>query len=124
MTSLSEVEDVLEQVTAQAEEEEQEQEEEVFKATTGGKGKEKLTAKKRQRVLFVSDLLSQAARDGRLTLCVLGRTSEAARLPAVMANPAFTANPFETIRLHTLNNLKAQQEAAAANKKGKGNKAK
>lgn len=33
------------------------------------------------------------------------RTDEAARLPAVMSNPAFKSDPFATIRLHTLNTL-------------------
>lgn len=55
VTGLSEVEDVLHQVTAQAEEEaaaeeEQEEQQQQIKAQ-GGKGQPKLTVKKRNRVL-------------------------------------------------------------------------
>ncbi|KPV77513.1 uncharacterized protein RHOBADRAFT_51357 [Rhodotorula graminis WP1] len=56
-----------------------------------GKGKEKLTAKKRQRVL----------------------TAESARLPAIIKNEQFAKSPFATIRQHTLNTLIAQKGAAA-----------
>ncbi|KAL8290076.1 hypothetical protein RQP46_003015 [Phenoliferia psychrophenolica] len=48
------------------------------------KGAPKLTQKKRQKVL----------------------AEEAARLSAVMANPAFVTSPWETLRLHTQNTLK------------------
>ncbi|GAA5880675.1 hypothetical protein JCM16303_004308 [Sporobolomyces ruberrimus] len=77
-------------------------EEEQFKQSNGGKGKEKLTAKKRQRVL----------------------TSESTRLPAILANSSFSKSPFATIRMHTLNTMAAQkaQEEAAASKKKKGGK--
>ncbi|BGP39173.1 hypothetical protein JCM10449v2_003111 [Rhodotorula kratochvilovae] len=68
------------------------------KAKTGGKGQEKLTAKKRQRVL----------------------TAESARLPAIIKNEAFAASPFATIRQHTLNTLLAQKNAPAAKPKAKG----
>lgn len=56
VTSLTEVQDVLQQVTAQAEEPQQDDYEEdaqetETKAPTGGKGQPKLTAKKRNRVL-------------------------------------------------------------------------
>lgn len=51
VTGLSEVENVLQEVTAQAEVDAQEEEEEQTKAKTGGKGQPKLTAKKRQQVL-------------------------------------------------------------------------
>lgn len=51
VTGLSEVENVLQEVTAQAEEEADEEKAEQTKAMTGGKGQPKLTAKKRQHVL-------------------------------------------------------------------------
>jgi hypothetical protein len=51
VTNLTEVEDVLEQLRVQAEEEEEEQVQAAEKVVLGGKGQEKLTAKKRQRVL-------------------------------------------------------------------------
>ncbi|GAA5879823.1 hypothetical protein JCM3774_001394 [Rhodotorula dairenensis] len=57
------------------------------KGKTGGKGREKLTAKKRQRVL----------------------TAESTRLPAIIKNESFAASPFATIRQHTLNTLAMQK---------------
>ncbi|KAK4055529.1 hypothetical protein OIV83_000075 [Microbotryomycetes sp. JL201] len=59
------------------------------KAKTGGKGQPKLTAKKRSKVL----------------------STESARLPAVLANPAFAANPFATIRTHTMNTMSTHKQA-------------
>ena len=41
-----------------------------------------------------------------------GRTDEAARLPAIMANASFAAKPWETIRLHTLNTLETLKAPA------------
>ncbi|GAA5844128.1 hypothetical protein JCM9279_003739 [Rhodotorula babjevae] len=64
----------------------------------GGKGKEKLTAKKRQRVL----------------------TAESARLPAIIKNEQFAKSPFATIRQHTLNTLIAQKGAVAGAGAGAG----
>lgn len=61
------------------------------KGKTGGKGKEKLTAKKRQRVL----------------------TAESTRLPAIIKNESFAASPFATIRQHTLNTLAMQKNPPA-----------
>lgn len=43
-------------------------------------------------------------------------TEESARLPAVLANPAFASNPFATIRTHTLNNLALINKAEAEKK--------
>ncbi|GAA5986431.1 hypothetical protein JCM10908_003752 [Rhodotorula pacifica] len=100
VTTLQEVEAVLPSVEpafdmsdegeADAFELEEEEEEEVpagKKGKTGGKGKEKLTAKKRQRVL----------------------TAESTRLPAIIKNESFAASPFATIRQHTLNTLAMQK---------------
>ncbi|POY73666.1 hypothetical protein BMF94_3201 [Rhodotorula taiwanensis] len=64
------------------------------KAKTGGKGKEKLTAKKRQRVL----------------------TAESTRLPAIIKNESFAASPFATIRQHTLNTLAMQKNPSLPKK--------
>ncbi|GAA5894483.1 hypothetical protein JCM8208_006254 [Rhodotorula glutinis] len=64
----------------------------------GGKGKEKLTAKKRQRVL----------------------TAESARLPAIIKNEQFAKSPFATIRQHTLNTLIAQKGAVGGASAGAG----
>ncbi|ORY91519.1 ribosome biogenesis protein SLX9-domain-containing protein [Leucosporidium creatinivorum] len=101
VTGLGEVEDVLQQVTAQAEEERAQEEEEMDQGQAkgswkelGGKGQPKLTVKKRNKVL----------------------TEESARLPAVLANPAFASNPFATIRTHTLNNLALINKAEAEKK--------
>ncbi|GAA5892747.1 Slx9p [Sporobolomyces salmoneus] len=109
VTSLSDVQDVLPSLEpdfeepGQSEEEgegdemQDDQEPQGKKAGNGGKGKEKLTAKKRQRVL----------------------TNESTRLPAILANSSFSKSPFATIRMHTLNTMaaqKAQQEAAAMTK--------
>ncbi|GJN89700.1 hypothetical protein Rhopal_002687-T1 [Rhodotorula paludigena] len=83
--------------------EEDERDEGTKKPKTGGKGKEKLTAKKRQRVL----------------------TSEAARLPAIIKNESFAASPFATIRQHTLNTLVTQKNPSIQQqqqKQGKGKK--
>ncbi|GAA5983858.1 hypothetical protein JCM5350_007577 [Sporobolomyces pararoseus] len=74
------------------------------KSSKNGKGREKLTAKKRQRVL----------------------TNESTRLPAILANSSFSKSPFATIRMHTLNTMaaqKAQEKAAATSgSKKKGSK--
>ncbi|GAA6031181.1 hypothetical protein JCM8097_004047 [Rhodosporidiobolus ruineniae] len=80
-------------------EEEDEVEEKKMK---DGKGKERLTAKKRQRVL----------------------TAESARLPAIIKNESFAASPFATIRQHTLNTLVTQKNPPLQQqgKKGKGRK--
>ncbi|BGP54949.1 hypothetical protein JCM8202_003459 [Rhodotorula sphaerocarpa] len=67
------------------------------KGTTGGKGKEKLTAKKRQRVL----------------------TSESSRLPAIIKNESFAQSPFATIRQHTLNTLAMQKNPPIQRQPGK-----
>ncbi|GAA6046866.1 hypothetical protein JCM3770_005682 [Rhodotorula araucariae] len=70
----------------------------VQKPKTGGKGKEKLTAKKRQRVL----------------------TAESARLPAIIKNEAFATSPFATIRQHTLNTLLMQKNPPVQKAKARG----
>ncbi|KAM0788968.1 hypothetical protein ACM66B_003041 [Microbotryomycetes sp. NB124-2] len=74
--------------TDEAQEEGDEMEPES-RAKTGGKGQPKLTAKKRSKVL----------------------STESARLPAILANPTFAANPFATIRTHTLNTIAMQKNA-------------
>ncbi|GAA5963804.1 hypothetical protein JCM21900_000048 [Sporobolomyces salmonicolor] len=97
VTTLAEFEEVLPQIEPESEEEEDGMEEEGVpkKQGTGGKGKEKLTAKKRQRVL----------------------TTEAARLPAILANSHFASSPFATIRQHTLNTMATQKNEPPAKKK-------
>ncbi|KAK4057939.1 hypothetical protein OIO90_001158 [Microbotryomycetes sp. JL221] len=69
------------------------------KPTTGGKGQPKLTAKKRNKVL----------------------TSESARLPAVLANSSFSANPFATIREHARNTMAMQKQQQQQQQKKKNN---
>ncbi|SCZ98928.1 BZ3500_MvSof-1268-A1-R1_Chr7-1g09318 [Microbotryum saponariae] len=64
----------------------------------GGKGKEKLTAKKRSRVL----------------------ESEASRLPAVLTNKDFKKDAFAAIRLHMMNQIEAEKETRS--KEGQGRK--
>ncbi|GAA5970542.1 hypothetical protein JCM11641_007348 [Rhodosporidiobolus odoratus] len=99
-----------------------------------GKGREKLTAKKRQRVLcvlpfkFISpsplpfDQFSEA-QGWRLTLDPSrpNSTAESARLPAIIKNESFAASPFATIRQHTLNTLVTQKNPPLP-QKGKGKK--
>ncbi|KAI5480397.1 hypothetical protein MNV49_000972 [Pseudohyphozyma bogoriensis] len=99
VASLNEVKEVLHQVESDEDEaEESDRAEEVVKAKEGGgKGKEKLTAKKRQRVL----------------------SAEATRMPAILSNPAFASDPFATIRLHTMNTLQTATHAKPKAKKGK-----
>ncbi|KAM0745741.1 hypothetical protein T439DRAFT_329764 [Meredithblackwellia eburnea MCA 4105] len=65
------------------------------KKEKGAPGGPRLTSKKRQKVL----------------------SEEATRLPAVMGNKAFLANPFETIRLHTLNTLQTATHTKPPSKK-------
>ncbi|BGP23907.1 hypothetical protein JCM10295v2_002808 [Rhodotorula toruloides] len=99
VASLTEVEAVLPSIEPEAQEGDEDDmydEEAPAKAKTGGKGKEKLTAKKRQRVL----------------------TAESARLPAIIKNESFSASPFATIRQHTLNTLITQTNPPVQ-KKGK-----
>ncbi|TNY17867.1 hypothetical protein DMC30DRAFT_409775 [Rhodotorula diobovata] len=84
--------------------------------TGGGKGREKLTAKKRQRVLLHPLYTAQHThvappRDS---------TTESARLPAIIKNDAFAKSPFATIRQHTLNTLIAQKDAPGLGQQGKG----
>ncbi|GAA5870086.1 hypothetical protein JCM8547_001458 [Rhodosporidiobolus lusitaniae] len=79
---------------------EEEELEEKQEKRKDGKGVEKLTAKKRQRVL----------------------TAESARLPAIIKNASFSALPFATIRQHTLNTLVTKVNpppTVAKGKKGK-----
>ncbi|GAA6062216.1 hypothetical protein JCM10212_006451 [Sporobolomyces blumeae] len=103
VTSLSDVHDVLPSIEPESafENDESEVDGEVMgdageghyeeeEKSKDGKGKEKLTAKKRQRVL----------------------TSESTRLPAVLSNSHFSASPFATIRQHTLNTISAQKAVA------------
>ncbi|GAA5962566.1 hypothetical protein JCM3765_003732 [Sporobolomyces pararoseus] len=107
VTSLSDFQDVLPEIEPDFEEPANDDEDDGMeddhdessaqhggKGLDNGKGREKLTAKKRQRVL----------------------TNESTRLPAILANSSFSKSPFATIRMHTLNTMaaqKAQQEAAA-----------
>ncbi|GAA5834067.1 hypothetical protein JCM5353_002054 [Sporobolomyces roseus] len=112
VTSLSDFQDVLPSIEPEFEEPSGEgedegiviEDEEEYKLKDG-KGREKLTAKKRQRVL----------------------SSESTRLPAILANSNFSQSPFATIRMHTLNTMAAQKAAAStgsggASKKKKGGK--
>ncbi|KDE09027.1 hypothetical protein, variant [Microbotryum lychnidis-dioicae p1A1 Lamole] len=73
-------------------------EEGVVPGLKGAKGKEKLTAKKRSRVL----------------------ESEASRLPAVLTNKDFKKDAFAAIRLHMMNQIKAEKETRS--KEGQGRK--
>ncbi|KAL7338907.1 ribosome biogenesis protein SLX9-domain-containing protein, partial [Rhodotorula toruloides] len=99
VASLTEVEAVLPSIEPEEQdgaEDDMYDEEAPAKSKTGGKGKEKLTAKKRQRVL----------------------TAESARLPAIIKNESFASSPFATIRQHTLNTLITQTNPPLP-KKGK-----
>ncbi|BGP31264.1 hypothetical protein JCM10296v2_003028 [Rhodotorula toruloides] len=99
VASLTEVEAMLPSIEPgeqDGDEEDMYDEEAPAKPKTGGKGKEKLTAKKRQRVL----------------------TAESARLPAIIKNESFSSPPFATIRQHTLNTLITQTNPPLP-KKGK-----
>ncbi|SCV70833.1 BQ2448_3595 [Microbotryum intermedium] len=75
---------------------------ERFVGTLGSQGNEKLTAKKRSRVL----------------------RSEASRLPAVLTNKEFKKDAFAAIRLHMMNQIKAEKQGRTeqGKKKKKGNK--
>ncbi|GAA6004912.1 hypothetical protein JCM11491_002276 [Sporobolomyces phaffii] len=107
VTSLSDVHDVLPEIEPAFDEPEASDEDgrpdemhddRVHPVSHAGKGKEKMTAKKRQRVL----------------------TNESTRLPAILANSSFSKSPFATIRMHTLNTFaaeKAQQGGATAAKR-------
>ncbi|EGU12895.1 hypothetical protein RTG_00934 [Rhodotorula toruloides ATCC 204091] len=99
VASLTEVEAVLPSIEPEEQDGDEYgmyDEEVPAKSKTGGKGKEKLTAKKRQRVL----------------------TTESARLPAIIKNESFASSPFATIRQHTLNTLITQTNPPLP-KKGK-----
>ena len=79
------------------------------KGKTGGKGKEKLTAKKRQRVLCVPFFQARSCTRSDLFMFSIDRTAESTRLPAIIKNESFAASPFATIRQHTLNTLAMQK---------------
>ncbi|BGP15181.1 hypothetical protein JCM10213_008679 [Rhodosporidiobolus nylandii] len=87
MQAMLPVAEPLPTLDAEGDEGMDEEEEEEKPKMKDGKGKEKLTAKKRQRVL----------------------TAESARLPAIIKNESFAASPFATIRQHTLNTLVTQK---------------
>lgn len=124
VTTLQEVEAVLPSIepafemsdeadTFEVEAEEEEYEEAGTAASgkgkTGGKGKEKLTAKKRQRVLYVPYFQARPLTCSDLSMPSIDRTAESTRLPAIIKNESFAASPFATIRQHTLNTLAMQK---------------
>ena len=128
VASLAEVEAVLPDVDADRgsvvdEDDDEAAQYEMGDETEGakakGKGKEKLTAKKRQRVLYVppslllTPLLLFILSSLTLSYVFGHSTAESARLPAIIKNEQFAKSPFATIRQHTLNTLIAQKGAVA-----------
>ncbi|SGY79220.1 BQ5605_C008g05078 [Microbotryum silenes-dioicae] len=99
-------------------------EEGVVPGLKGAKGKEKLTAKKRSRVLYVHPASSPPhpiLQQFELSLlCIDHRESEASRLPAVLTNKDFKKDAFAAIKLHMMNQIKAEKETRS--KEGQGRK--